>query len=93
MIGKERLAAMDDQYCRSIGAAPGSPTYAQCRMFKTSERSQSHQAAFRRAGAGLSATGAQMQNNAIANRPVNCTTTPRSTFVGGQSSSYSMSCY
>ena len=82
MIGPEKLAQMDDQYCRSIGAAPGSPSYVQCRMFKTSEREQNHRAAFARAGAGLRATGASMQNNAIANRPVTCTSTTSGTFVG-----------
>lgn len=82
MIGPEKLAQMDDQYCRSIGAAPGSQPYIQCRMFKTSEREQSHRAAFARAGAGLQATGAQMQNNAMASRPVTCTSTTSGTFVG-----------
>lgn len=82
MIGKEKLAAMDDDYCRSIGAIPGSNPYIQCRMFRTAERNRSHQAAFQRAGASMAATGAAMQNNAIANRPVNCTSTASGTFVG-----------
>lgn len=82
MVGKEKLAAMDDDYCRSIGAAPGTPSYTQCRIYKTSERNQNHQAAFQRAGAGMAATGANMQNNAMAARPINCTSTTSGTFVG-----------
>lgn len=93
MIGEGKLAQMDDQYCQSIGARPKTDAYVQCRMFKTSQRDASHQAAFRRAGAGLQAAGASMQQNAYANRTVNCTTTPQSTFVGGTPSSYRTSCY
>lgn len=93
MIGKEKLAQMDDEYCQSIGARPKSDAYVQCRMFKTSQREQSHRAAFARAGAGMQAAGASMQGNTYIRRPVNCTTTPRSTFVGGTPSSYSTSCY
>jgi hypothetical protein len=93
MIGPEKLAQMDDQYCRSIGAAPGTAPYMQCRMHKTAERNQSHQAAFRTAGAGLQATGAQMQNNAMARRPINCTSTGTSTFVGGPVRQVNTTCY
>jgi hypothetical protein len=93
MIGKEKLAQMDDEYCQSIGARPKSDAYVQCRMFRTAERGQSHRAAFARAGAGMQAAGASMQRNAYANRTLRCTTTPRSTFVGGTPSSYSTSCY
>lgn len=92
MIGKEKLAAMDDSYCRSIGAAPGSTAYMQCRVYKTSERNQNHQAAFQRAGASMAATGANMQNNAIANRPINCTSTASGTFVG-RPTQVSTTCY
>lgn len=93
MIGEGKLAQMDDQYCQSIGAAPKSQAYVQCRMFKTAQREEGHRQAFRRAGAGFAAAGASMQQAAAYNRPVNCTTTPRSTFVGGAPSSYSTSCY
>lgn len=93
MIGKEKLAAMDDQYCQSIGAKKGSDIYVQCRMAKTAQRDAGHQRAFQNAGAGLAATGANMQRNAYNNRTVNCTTTPQSTFVGGTPSSYRTSCY
>lgn len=82
MIGKEKLAAMDDEYCRSIGASPGTNGYLQCRMFKTSQREQGHQAAYQRAGASLAATGANMQSTAAANRPVHCTSTASGTLVG-----------
>lgn len=75
MIGKEKLAEMDDQYCQSIGARPASDAYIQCRLVKDTERQRNHQAAYRRAGAGLSAAGASMQNNAAMNRQVNCTST------------------
>lgn len=93
MIGEEKLAQMDDQYCQSIGAGPKTQAYAQCRMMKTAQREQSHQQARQRA-AGFAAVGASMQQNAATTyRPVTCTTTPRSTFVGGAPSSYSTSCY
>lgn len=69
MIGKAKLAMMDDEYCRSIGAVPKSDTYMQCRMYRDAQREQNHRAAFARAGAAFSAAGASMQ----ANRPVNCT--------------------
>lgn len=82
MIGSEKLSQMDDQYCQSIGAKPKTDAYVQCRMFKTSQRDQSHQLAFQRAAAGLQATGAQMQQNAYANRPINCTSTATGTWVG-----------
>lgn len=70
MIGKERLAEMDSEYCQSIGATKGSATYTQCRLIKDTERQRNHQEAYRRAGTGLSQAGANMQ----ANRPVttNC---------------------
>lgn len=83
MIGNEKLARMDDQYCQSIGAKPGTDGYTQCRMFKTSERDRSHQLAFQRAGMGLSAAGASMQNTAYTPQTINCTSTPVSTWVGG----------
>lgn len=81
MIGDEKLAAMDDEYCQSIGAKPGSDAYVQCRMFKTGERQEGHRQAYRRAAGGLAATGASMQR-----RPVNCTSAP----IG---SSVSTTCY
>lgn len=93
VIGKEKLAQMDDQYCQSIGAKPGTDGYTQCRMFKTSERQRGHQLAFQRAGAGLSAVGANMQNSAYVARPVNCTSTPTSTWVGGPVRQVNTRCY
>lgn len=81
VIGPEKLAQMDDQYCQSIGAKPGSSVYVQCRMGRTSQRDASHQQAFQRAGAGLSAAGASMQGGYARN--VSCTSTPTSTWVGG----------
>lgn len=77
MIGKEKLAQMDDEYCRSIGAKPETPMYIQCRMYKTAERDRGHQAAYQRAGAGFANAGQSygnaMQNNASTYRaPVNC---------------------
>lgn len=93
MIGKEKLAEMDDQYCQSIGAKKGSDIYVQCRMAKTAERDSNHQRAFARAGAGFAGAGASLRQNAYNNRPVSCTTTPQSTFVGGTPSSYRTSCY
>ncbi|MEH3109029.1 MAG: hypothetical protein PGN22_02860 [Agrobacterium cavarae] len=93
MIGKEKLAEMDDQYCQSIGAKKGTDVYVQCRMVRTSERSANHQRAFARAGAGFEGAGASLRQNAYNNRPVSCTTTPQSTFVGGAPSSYRTSCY
>ena len=92
MIGEEKLAQMDDKYCQSIGAGPKTQSYAQCRMMKTMQREQSHQQDRQRA-AGFAAAGAAMQPSMSTYRPVNCTTTPRSTFVGGTPSSYSTSCY
>ncbi|MGN7962190.1 hypothetical protein [Brucella sp. 22210] len=83
MIGKEKLAAMDDSYCKSIGAAPNTNAYVQCRMFKTAQREQSHQRAYSRASASLANTGNQMQANArnqqlinAMNKPVTCTRVP-----------------
>lgn len=73
MIGKQKLAQMDDQYCRSIGAKPSSPEYVQCREFKTAQRDQSHQLAFQRAAAGLRYTGQSMQTNANIHRSIDCT--------------------
>lgn len=93
MIGKEKLAEMDSAYCQSIGATKGSDTYMQCRMFKDAERQRNHQAAFQRAGAGLSAAGRSMQQNAAMNRPVNCTSQPSSSWVGGPVSSVRTTCY
>ena len=93
MIGKEKLAAMDDQYCQAIGAKKGTDVYVQCRMAKTAERDAGHQRAFARAGAGFAGAGASLRQNAYNNRTVNCTTSPQSTFVGGGPSSYRTSCY
>lgn len=45
---------------------------------------------------GMGAMSNSYNNQAAAynaNRPMNCTTTPHSTFVGGTPSSYSTSCY
>ncbi len=75
MTGPEKLAEQDDAYCKSIGTKPGSNPYIQCRMFKTAQREENHRQAFARAGASMSAAGAQMQANAAMNRPVNCTST------------------
>lgn len=93
MIGKEKLAEMDDQYCQSIGAKKGTDVYVQCRMVRTSERDASHQRAFARAAAGFAVAGASLRQSAYNNRSLNCTTTPQSTFVGGTPSSYRTSCY
>jgi len=74
MIGKEKLAQMDDEYCRSIGAKPGSTPYMQCRMFKTDQRERNHRSAYQRAAAGFAGAG-QSYGNAMqqnANRRVTC---------------------
>jgi hypothetical protein len=93
MIGEEKLAQMDDQYCQSIGATPKSQAYVQCRMFRTGQRQESHRQAFQRAGASFAAAGANMQRTAAANRPINCTSTPTSTWVGGPVRQVNTTCY
>jgi hypothetical protein len=93
MIGEGKLAQMDDQYCQSIGAAPKSQAYVQCRMFRTGQREESHRQAFQRAGAGFAAAGANMQQSAASYRPTNCTYTPVSTWVGGPVRQVNASCY
>lgn len=93
IIGQKKLAAMDDQYCRSIGAKPGSDAYVQCRMFQTTQREQSHRLAFQHAGVGLQNIGANMQMQAAMNRPRSCTTTASSTFVNGTPTRFDTTCY
>lgn len=83
MIGKEKLAAMDDEYCRSIGATPRTDTYAQCRMFRSAQRERSHQAAYQRASASMASTSASFNraaaNTTAANRTVTCQNVPAPT--------------
>lgn len=38
IAGPEKLAARDDAYCQSIGAAHGTPQYMNCRMVVTQQR-------------------------------------------------------
>lgn len=33
-------AERDDEYCRSLGAQPGTPLYVQCRLFRDQQRQQ-----------------------------------------------------
>lgn len=45
ITGPEKLAAQDDSYCRSIGAAKGTPSYTDCRLRVAQMREQRHAAA------------------------------------------------
>lgn len=74
LAGPEKLAARDDAYCRSIGTVPGNSDYAQCRMFATQQRNQSHQSAFA-ASAGIAAA---MQPQRL---QTNCTSVRTGTMV------------
>lgn len=42
IAGPEKLAAQDDAYCQSIGAAQGSPQYTNCRLIVTQQRETKH---------------------------------------------------
>jgi hypothetical protein len=46
--GPEKVAARDDAYCQSIGAAKGTPEYMNCRMTLTQQRSDRTRAALSR---------------------------------------------
>jgi hypothetical protein len=45
IAGPEKVAARDDAYCQSIGAAKGTPQYMNCRMTLTQQRSDRASAA------------------------------------------------
>lgn len=45
LAGPEKLAQQDDAYCRSIGAAVGTPQYTNCRLQVTQMRETKHNAA------------------------------------------------
>ena len=77
-----------DAYCQSIGAKPGTDTYAQCRLTMLSQlRTDQAETRARLSAAGdaVIAAGAQIQANAAAqaaaNRPVNCTSVRTGNFV------------
>ena len=42
IAGADKLAAQDDAYCESIGAAKGSPSYTNCRLTVTQQREDKH---------------------------------------------------
>jgi hypothetical protein len=53
LAGPEKLAQQDEAYCSSIGAAPGTPNYTQCRMNMTTRRDNSHEGYRNRALVGM----------------------------------------
>jgi len=107
MSYKERneLAKKIAAICDGQGLKPGSPQSAQCVTAEVQREVYSRrQARVREDNARMAlAAGMQgMSNTYRANaavysqptyRPITCTTTPRSTFVGGTPTSYQTSCY
>lgn len=77
MAGKEGLAQQDDEYCRSIGAKPGSDIYVQCRMVSTQNRQSRHASAwanYNRSVANMNANRPRTTNCNAYGNSVNCTT-------------------
>lgn len=65
--------------CAAEGAPQGSPEFDACMQQEVNREVATRQAnadARRRLGDGLAAAGANMQRNAAAHRPINCTSTP-----------------
>lgn len=95
-----KLAAEIEKRCADQGYPRGSKQFEPCIRHEVNREVATRQNAKQSAdrarlalAAGLAGAGQGMQNSAATYRPVNCTTTPRSTFVGGAPSSYSTSCY
>lgn len=54
IAGPEKLAQQDDEYCRSIGARPGTPNYTNCRLTVSQQRDARHANRLAIAGAAIS---------------------------------------
>lgn len=69
LAGPQALAANDDAYCRSLGVAPGSQAYVDCRLEKERLRAAKHAVALKGISEGLKQMGTPPPR-----RTVNCTT-------------------
>lgn len=58
LAGPQKLAEQDDAYCRSIGAAHGTPEYQNCRQLASLQRDQRHANAFNASANALAAGAA-----------------------------------
>ncbi|MCJ2085502.1 hypothetical protein MKK88_05770 [Methylobacterium sp. E-005] len=67
----EQRAAEADDFCRSIGARPGSDAYVQCRL----AQQQRQDAERARKRAAINEGLDDVQRSVSGNRPVNCTST------------------
>lgn len=66
-MNPQAVAAREDAYCQSIGAAPGSPGYTDCRLQLNSQRQANHRSAIAEATYIAGQSMAQSQQ-----RVVNC---------------------
>jgi hypothetical protein len=67
LAGPEKLAAQDDAYCQSIGAAKGTPQYTDCRLRVTQMRETKHNAARSAAMSGGPVVCNRVGNTTICN--------------------------
>jgi len=82
--------------CTGYGFKPGTQEHAMCVYQLDQQRIAGNRNRRMAVGMAMAGMGAGMQRNAAmmsANRPVNCTSTPNSTWVGGPASSVSTTCY
>lgn len=95
------LAVQKNKDCAAQGVKPGSKEMEACVTHEMRRETVTRENNFRRqmavssamqsVGDGYSASAASYGRQS--NSSIRCTTTPRSTFVGGTPSSYSTSCY
>ena len=95
-----KLAADIEKRCASQGYPRGSKQFQPCIRHEVNREVALRQNAKLKAdqarlalAAGLSGAGEGMQSSAAANRPINCTSTPSSTFVGGAPTRVNTTCY
>jgi hypothetical protein len=78
--------------CQAYGFQPGTDQFAVCVFQLDQQRIASNRQRRMAIGMALGNAGAQMQAGAVANRPVNCTSTASGTFVG-RPTSVQTTCY
>lgn len=95
-----KLAAEIEKRCADQGYPRGAKQFEPCIRHEVNREVASRQNAKQNAdrarlalAAGLAGAGEGMQNSAAANRPINCTSTPSSTFVGGAPTRVNTTCY
>lgn len=76
---REREAARDDAYCRSLGADHGSPQYVQCRLVQDRKRQEENET-LAAAGAAIYNSGTPRSAQPAESRTLHCT--PNQTWGG-----------